>query len=412
MGCTSSREARRDRQRSPSAFSRSLSLPVFRCSQRKGKGFHVADLNESSDEEMMKTTNDRHNNVPQNIIVAAGGSTAAGEYCEKTPAEELGLETINVWELMEDLNDITPDVQPSVAPTVDWSFSLNTFRDAGISPPETPAQLPPPPPSSKQTSPSTSSAASPKPFWIQSPAADLIEFDLEVISNFRKAMNELSPLDPTILQSPAKSPADEIRNFAGIVKARVTAFQEKIDAKKASLKSPAAGGKIPPGGEGKLVLYSTSLRGVRKTFEDCWNVRIILQGYGNRIDERDVSMHSGFKNELFELLGAANGGSRLPAVFADGKFIGGAEEVTQMHEAGELEKAFESCRLLPAAKGYRGVDCEGCGDVRFVPCENCSGSCKVFVEEEEDDCEKEGGGFRRCPDCNENGLVRCPLCCY
>lgn len=49
--------------------------------------------------------------------------------------------------------------------------------------------------------------------------------------------------------------------------------------------------------------------------------------------------------------------------------------------------------------------CGGCGGVRFVPCDACSGSCKVFVADDED-----GGAFRRCPECNENGLVRCPVC--
>ncbi|CAO2202334.1 unnamed protein product [Urochloa humidicola] len=42
------------------------------------------------------------------------------------------------------------------------------------------------------------------------------------------------------------------------------------------------------------------------------------------------------------------------------------------------------------------------GGVRFVLFEECSGSCKVFLEEV--------GTFRRFPDFNENGLVRCPLC--
>ena len=38
----------------------------------------------------------------------------------------------------------------------------------------------------------------------------------------------------------------------------------------------------------------------------------------------------------------------------------------------------------------------------------CHGSCKVFVGDE--GC-RFAGCFRRCPDCNENGLIRCPLCC-
>ncbi|KAI3713176.1 hypothetical protein L1987_71749 [Smallanthus sonchifolius] len=65
----------------------------------------------------------------------------------------------------------------------------------------------------------------------------------------------------------------------------------------------------------KLVLYFTSLRGVRKTYEDCCHVRVILKNYGVRVDERDVSMHSGFKDELKELLGDQYNGGGLPKVF-------------------------------------------------------------------------------------------------
>ncbi|PKU70480.1 Uncharacterized protein MA16_Dca013516 [Dendrobium catenatum] len=169
--------------------------------------------------------------------------------------------------------------------------------------------------------------------------------------------------------------------------------------------------KCPPGGERKVVLYLTSLRGVRKTFEDCCNVKAIIQGYGFRIDERDVSMHGGFKDELHEILGPGCCGSKLPRVFANGKCLGGAEEVRKMHEAGELEKALRDCEVVEMKDRWSVEACEGCGDVRFVPCETCSGSCKVFVEEDEEGGE-EIRGFRRCWECNENGLVRCPLCCY
>ena len=62
--------------------------------------------------------------------------------------------------------------------------------------------------------------------------------------------------------------------------------------------------------------------------------------------------------------------------------------------------------------------CEACGDIRFVPCETCCGSCKIYYEGDEDENEEEyvdgevgECGFQRCPDCNENGLIRCPMCC-
>ncbi|XP_009803324.1 uncharacterized protein At5g39865-like [Nicotiana sylvestris] len=156
-------------------------------------------------------------------------------------------------------------------------------------------------------------------------------------------------------------------------------------------------------GKDKLVVYFTSVRGVRKTYEDCCHVRMILKGLGVKIDERDVSMHAEFKEELRELLGEEYSGRGLPRVFLGRKYIGGVDEICRMHEDGQLEKVVESCE-----KAEDGV-CEACGDMRFVPCETCYGSCKVYYEaeyDEEDEC-----GFQRCPDCNENGLIRCPICC-
>ncbi|KAF5796891.1 putative glutaredoxin, Thioredoxin-like superfamily [Helianthus annuus] len=52
---------------------------------------------------------------------------------------------------------------------------------------------------------------------------------------------------------------------------------------------------------------------------------------------------------------------QLPRVFIGGKYIGGAEEVKQLHETGELKKFVER---LPAVTG--GV-CALCGDFRLAP---------------------------------------------
>jgi glutaredoxin len=157
-----------------------------------------------------------------------------------------------------------------------------------------------------------------------------------------------------------------------------------------------------------VVLYFTSLRAVRRTFEDCRAVRAILRCYRVRVDERDVSMHAAFKSELRDLLlaGGFEGGPFLPRVFVDGGKldVGGADDVRALHEAGELTRVLAGCEAAPA-----GRTCAACGDARFVPCETCHGSCKVFVDDE--GC-RLAGCFQQCPDCNENGLIRCPVCCY
>ncbi|KAK4404793.1 hypothetical protein Sango_0847900 [Sesamum angolense] len=150
------------------------------------------------------------------------------------------------------------------------------------------------------------------------------------------------------------------------------------------------------GAEDRIVLYYTSLRGIRKTYEDCCAVRVIFQGFRVCIDERDISMDRSYRTELQDALkGQA---VSLPQVFVKGKYIGGAEEIKQLNETGELAKLLEGFPLKD-----QGCVCVSCGDARFVPCPNCNGSQKVYEEEE--------GKLRRCPDCNENGLVRCSGCC-
>ncbi|KAJ4872248.1 Uncharacterized protein Rs2_46090 [Raphanus sativus] len=169
-----------------------------------------------------------------------------------------------------------------------------------------------------------------------------------------------------------------------------------------------------PKENGNVILYFTSLRGVRKTYEESCDVRIILKSLGVRVDERDVSMHSSYKDELKELLeGKFNNGVgiTLPRVFLGRKYLGGAEEIRKLNEDGKLEKVLEGCDRVEENKNGNGKECEACGDIRFVPCERCSGSCKVYNEDGESVKEDREHGFQTCPDCNENGLVRCPVCC-
>lgn len=148
----------------------------------------------------------------------------------------------------------------------------------------------------------------------------------------------------------------------------------------------------PPGGEQKVILYFTSLRAVRKTFEDCCMLRLILKGLRIHVDARDVWMHSKFRKELTEIMGAA---LPVPRLFILGRYIGGAEEVEQLHEEGILGKMLEG--FVDDSR----QECEVCRDVRFIPCITCFGSCKFFSEEDV---------VERCPDCNENGLIMCPHC--
>lgn len=149
-----------------------------------------------------------------------------------------------------------------------------------------------------------------------------------------------------------------------------------------------------PSSQQRVVIYFTSLRVVRTTYEDCKTVRSILRGFKIPLDERDVSMDSGFLSEL-RLVTGHKTGLKLPRVFINGRYIGGAQEVTWLHENGELKKLLEG---LPVADS---LVCHVCGDHRFVLCGECSGARKVYAEK---------GGFKTCMDCNESGLIRCISC--
>ncbi|CAK9143148.1 unnamed protein product [Ilex paraguariensis] len=152
--------------------------------------------------------------------------------------------------------------------------------------------------------------------------------------------------------------------------------------------------KCPPGGEDLVVLYTTSLGGVRRTYEDCNKVRSILEVHRVVFDERDVSLHGEFLSELKELVGE---GESVPRVFVKGRYVGGVEEVVSLNETGRLGRMMNWARV---ERGVGRLGCDGCGGARFVPCLECSGSCKVVV----------GDKKERCSKCNENGLVHCPAC--
>lgn len=152
-----------------------------------------------------------------------------------------------------------------------------------------------------------------------------------------------------------------------------------------------------------VVVYTTTLRGVRKTFEECNAVRAVIEGHGVFVCERDISMDQGFREELRELMKGKDRSELVPPrVFVKGRYVGGANEVLKTMEEGSLGLLLEG---LPKSKA--GYVCEACGGVRFLPCFSCNGSCKMTM-----DWRKEGGkrAVVRCGECNENGLVHCPIC--
>lgn len=174
----------------------------------------------------------------------------------------------------------------------------------------------------------------------------------------------------------------------------------------------------PPGASGGgVVLYTTTLRGVRRTFEDCERARTTVEtcaeAAGLPVDERDVALHGEYLRELRELLLAEaeeQGAGVLPPprLFVMGRYLGGADACVELADGGKLAEMLRWARARGeacAAKDGRG--CEGCGGARFVPCLECGGSCKVVVG---GDGSVTSGVVERCGKCNENGLMMCPIC--
>ncbi|KFK38543.1 hypothetical protein AALP_AA3G127700 [Arabis alpina] len=146
-------------------------------------------------------------------------------------------------------------------------------------------------------------------------------------------------------------------------------------------------------GEDSIVFYTTSIGGVRKTFEDCRKVRFLLENHKVSFRERDVSMDCEFKEELWKLLGKK---VTPPRLFIKSRYIGGAEEVVALNENGKLKRLLEG--ISSVARSQR---CDRCENERFLMCWNCNGRSRVVVDD---------GMWKRCKECNENGLVKCVFC--
>lgn len=155
------------------------------------------------------------------------------------------------------------------------------------------------------------------------------------------------------------------------------------------------------------MIYTTTLRGVRRTYEACNAVRAAIEGLGVMVCERDISMDRGFREELRELMKGKDSTAMVPPqVFVKGRYVGGAEDLLRIHEEGCLSELLHG---LPKMK--IGAVCDGCGGVRFLPCFSCNGSCKmVMVVKEAVNQKQRRTVVVRCADCNENGLVLCPIC--
>ncbi|KAL8265826.1 hypothetical protein R6Q59_003170 [Mikania micrantha] len=125
---------------------------------------------------------------------------------------------------------------------------------------------------------------------------------------------------------------------------------------------------IPEGFHDRVVLYHTSNGVIVKTQDVCQEVRKILDGYGKRVDERDLYLDSSYKKQLKAIFGS--GSYTLPQLFISGKYIGGADEIRKIHWSGALRKKLDR---LP--KRDYPSSCRTCMNTRFASLSMCPDCC-------------------------------------
>ncbi|KAK6299133.1 hypothetical protein J4Q44_G00306430 [Coregonus suidteri] len=130
---------------------------------------------------------------------------------------------------------------------------------------------------------------------------------------------------------------------------------------------------------GQIVIYTTSFRVVRATFERCELVRKIFSNHRVKFLEKNIALDCEYGKDLEERCKRVGEPPSLPVVFIDGHYLG---RVQHPHT------------------------CQTCGGFAFVPCPMCHGSkMSVFRN-----CFTDSFKALKCTWCNENGLQPCSSC--
>ncbi|XP_041126347.1 glutaredoxin domain-containing cysteine-rich protein 1 [Polyodon spathula] len=154
---------------------------------------------------------------------------------------------------------------------------------------------------------------------------------------------------------------------------------------------------------GRIVIYTTSFRVVRTTFERCELVRKIFQNHRVKFAEKNIALNIDYGKELEERCKRVAESPSLPVVFIDGHYLGGAEKILAMNESGDLQDL-----LTKIEKVQHPHECTSCGGFAFVPCSVCHGSkMSVFRN-----CFTDSFKALKCTSCNENGLQPCKSCTH
>ena len=72
--------------------------------------------------------------------------------------------------------------------------------------------------------------------------------------------------------------------------------------------------------EEQIVVYTTSMGGIRSKVDECAFIRKLFDNLGLKVDERDIFMHKDYQCQLDKRLGVQN--AAVPHVFVSGDSLG------------------------------------------------------------------------------------------
>ncbi|XP_021417219.2 glutaredoxin domain-containing cysteine-rich protein 1 [Oncorhynchus mykiss] len=120
---------------------------------------------------------------------------------------------------------------------------------------------------------------------------------------------------------------------------------------------------------GRIVIYTTSFRVVRATFERCELVRKIFSNHRVKFLEKNIALDCEYGKDLEERCKHVGEPPSLPVVFIDGHYLGGAEKILGMNESGELQDLLAKIEVIV----HQVPPCD-----RYNTFSNNTGNCTVI----------------------------------
>uniref|UniRef100_A0A915K4X1 Glutaredoxin domain-containing protein n=1 Tax=Romanomermis culicivorax TaxID=13658 RepID=A0A915K4X1_ROMCU len=177
--------------------------------------------------------------------------------------------------------------------------------------------------------------------------------------------------------------------------------------------------------DGKVVVYMTSLRVIRPTWESCRSTISILENHSINFERRDVNLYPGFWDELKNRLDLGNDGDddntaflELPQIFVDGVHFADAKRLCELTELGQIKNILAPYMHLNKSKSL----CGECYGFQFVPCRFCHGGKKSNLRIDVENYRKSDSTTTvndinlyaslrlKCTKCDSSGLIRCDAC--